>query len=390
MQTPHAARVHVAPRASAAQMGIGLLERHACTPPPRRVGRRSRRGRGPPSSGRRAAAPMRRRVRRRGATGRAGSRRSAALRSTSCAPHRRGARQGERARRRDRAGRSRRADLDRRRRRRGSSDGAPVTADTVFRAASITKMVVGARRDAARRAGQARPRPAARELPGVAIDNPWRDVAPVTLARGPRAHRGLRRHALQRVFTDGRRDVAGGRARDQPALARRALAAGHAQWRTPTSATRSPRARSRWRPASRSTRICSDEVLRPLGMTRRDVPAHARASRRGSRPATSSAGAPAVPADRASRARARCSSRRPISRSWCSSGCARDGAHRLAGGAGAHRAQRHAAVSRAPTSTTGSATTAMSASRCARVVTTAGCRLSVRACATSPSSASAT
>jgi CubicO group peptidase (beta-lactamase class C family) len=59
--------------------------------------------------------------------------------------------------------------------------GAPVTADTVFRAASISKMVVGLGVMRLVEQGKlALDRPL--ELPGVTIDNAWRDVAPVTLA----------------------------------------------------------------------------------------------------------------------------------------------------------------------------------------------------------------
>jgi CubicO group peptidase (beta-lactamase class C family) len=58
---------------------------------------------------------------------------------------------------------------------------APVTADTVFRAASITKMIVGL--GVMHLAEQGRlALDAPLRLPGVTIDNPWRDVAPVTLA----------------------------------------------------------------------------------------------------------------------------------------------------------------------------------------------------------------
>jgi CubicO group peptidase (beta-lactamase class C family) len=61
--------------------------------------------------------------------------------------------------------------------------GAPVTADTVFRVASITKSVVGL--GVARLAAQGRlslEAPLSRTLPELAIDNPWEAEAPVTLA----------------------------------------------------------------------------------------------------------------------------------------------------------------------------------------------------------------
>lgn len=61
--------------------------------------------------------------------------------------------------------------------------GAPVTAHTVFRVASITKSIVGL--GVARLVGQGRlslDRPLAEWLPGLQIDNPWDAEAPVTLA----------------------------------------------------------------------------------------------------------------------------------------------------------------------------------------------------------------
>jgi CubicO group peptidase (beta-lactamase class C family) len=60
--------------------------------------------------------------------------------------------------------------------------GVPVTGETVFRAASITKMVVAL--GVMRLVDQGKlDLDAPLQLPGVAIDNPWRDEAPVTLAQ---------------------------------------------------------------------------------------------------------------------------------------------------------------------------------------------------------------
>ena len=108
---------------------------------------------------------------------------------------------------------------------------APVTADTVFRVASITKSIVGL--GVARLVGQGKlslDTPLSRTLPDIHIDNPWEDTTPVTLA-----------HALE--HTAGFDDMRFNEwfAADESMAPAQALAI-------------NPRSRSvRWRPGSRAS-----------------------------------------------------------------------------------------------------------------------------------------
>ncbi|MCA9710178.1 MAG: beta-lactamase family protein, partial [Myxococcales bacterium] len=83
---------------------------------------------------------------------------------------------------------------------------APVTADTVFRVASITKSIVGL--GVARLVGQGRlslDEPLSQRLPTLRIDNPWADEAPVTLAHVLEHTAGLDDMRFNETFTDDER-----------------------------------------------------------------------------------------------------------------------------------------------------------------------------------------
>jgi hypothetical protein len=133
------------------------------------------------------------------------------------------------------------------------------------------------RRHAPGRAGPPRPRPAARELMPEVV--PQATLGP-KLADHPRAraraHRRLRRHALQRVL----RRRGHGPARRSGAKPAAASPAGApaAACPTPTRATRSPATRSSWRPgrpgtATSSARCCARSGCpRPASAARRSSP----------------------------------------------------------------------------------------------------------------------
>ena len=84
--------------------------------------------------------------------------------------------------------------------------GTPMAADTVFRVGSLSKSVIAL--GVMRLADQGKldvDRPLREILPDVGIDNPWEDVAPVTLAQCLEHTAGLDDVRLNEIFTDDER-----------------------------------------------------------------------------------------------------------------------------------------------------------------------------------------
>ncbi len=257
-----------------------------------------------------------------------------------------GARTRGRAGSRHRAGRSRRSDLDRGRRCGGSRDPRPGAGRHGVSSRVDHQDDRRARRDAARRAGQARSRPAAARAGAGRVREPVGErVADHARARA-RAHRRVRRHAPQRGVLRRRRDDADRRTRDQPAGARGALAP-----RYPDGVLQrglhARRARDRGCHRGAVRRLPDPRDPAPARDARRRIPAH-RCDRRPTRDRLRrSRSGRAVPADSASRRRsaARVTGRPRRTRAVLDHPWSRlQRTDRVAAGARSDRAHRHVAL----------------------------------------------
>ena len=112
---------------------------------------------------------------------------------------------------------------------RDRATGAPMDADTVFRVGSLSKSIIAL--GVMRLVDQGKldlDRPLREILPDVAIDNPWDDVAPVTLAQCLEHTAGLDDLRFNEIFTDDEQLPVRAALAHQSTVAAGPLAAGHA------------------------------------------------------------------------------------------------------------------------------------------------------------------